>query len=301
MKKKSITLLLAIGLSVISFGCGKESESLEPVEDNNNQQVEQQESEDNATNESDSETNTATLDTYINGVNQLSGKEFSVNAVYKDGIQADVDSESGTIYWEDVENTDNLVVCDYDGENNKLIFNSLAATDNGEIDTTSSVEINDFIPFCDELRVVISSKNLPSGKNIIMVESWGAAYTFADGVRYEISLIEVADNGDLDLFYQDRLSGSGDEDITSELRPGFNKAFESDYSADEFNDTFYTGNLVADKEKLPIEAEITFKSDSSYLADAGDWDGANEIASQIYDSDDINSINVYWGKGKFGK
>ena len=301
MKKKSITLLLAIGLSVISFGCGKESESLEPVEDNNNQQVEQQESEDNATNESDSETNTATLDTYINGVNQLSGKEFSVNAVYKDGIQADVDSESGTIYWEGVENTDNLVVCDYDGENNKLIFNSMAATDNGEIDTTSSVEINDFIPFCDELRVVISSKNLPSGKNIIMVESWGAAYTFADGVRYEISLIEVADNGDLDLFYQDRLSGSGDEDITSELRPGFNKAFESDYSADEFNDTFYTGNLVADKEKLPIEAEITFKSDSSYLADAGDWDGANEIASQIYDSDDINSINVYWGIGKFGK
>ena len=301
MKKKSITLLLAIGLSVISFGCGKESESLEPVEDNNNQQVEQEESEDNATNESDSETNTATLDTYINGVNQLSGKEFSVNAVYKDGIQAAVDSESGTIYWEGVENTDNLVVCDYDGENNKLIFNSMAATDNGEIDTTSSVEINDFIPFCDELRVVISSKNLPSGKNIIMVESWGAAYTFADGVRYEISLIEVADNGDLDLFYQDRLSGSGDEDITSELRPGFNKAFESDYSADEFNDTFYTGNLVADKEKLPIEAEITFKSDSSYLADAGDWDGANEIASQIYDSDDINSINVYWGIGKFGK
>ena len=307
MKKKYLVGLFAAVLSVSLTACAnKEAENAEVnvqkpqeevVEDTTNEVVQ----EDKA--ELSEEEKSAILEDYLDSLTKLEGSTFSMNLGYKDGtgLYDVIDGPSGTLYWTYSLNTDNLVTADYDSANNTLTFNSVAVTEEGETEVVSSVEVEQFIGPSDDTTILFSGLDTTAGQNLIMVENRGIGYTYADGVDYSLALVEIADDGTLNKIYDEGLVGSGDEDITSGIRAGFNKAIGKNYSQGTFEDAFYNGNLLISQEGMPIHAKIEFKSDSGKLADAGDWDGASAIASKIYDNMGGDVSPIYWGQGSFSR
>lgn len=305
MKKKAIAFLLSMMVASSVVACG-ETDTKQVTEENTQVTAAPTEAEDNSKDETPAgqlteEERNQILTDYTAGFEKLADKNFDMKAGYKasEGLYDEIDGPSGILYWQYPINTDILVTAKYDSEKNALTFESVDVNENGEAVVTSDVTLTDFLGISDDTKVLFSGLDTTSGQNLIMVEYRDVAYTYADGVTYNITLIQIGDDGSLTKVFDDGICGSGDEDITATLRAGFNKAINKDYSKDTFEDAFYNGNLLIEQENMPVYATIQFKSESGKLADDGDWEGASGIASKLYDNMDSDVAPFYWGKGKF--
>ncbi len=306
MKKKLLSLLLISMLSALIMACGKQEGSqgadstAEPsgTEAVSNEGIGQDEK-DGDNQQLSEEEQAVVFQEYIDGQKKLAGTSFKMYGNYSEenGIYDAVEADDGLLFWY-YYSDDCLITVDYMSATNNLNINSWFVNDKGELDIINSINLQEFIPFSDDLKILFSALSTQDKDSVLMIESRGLAYSYADGVDYRITLIEIRPDGSLDKFYEDGLAGSGDEDITSEIRSSFNKAVGQEYSKDEFEDIFYNGNLFIEQENKPVYATITFKSESGKLADSGDWDGANVIVSQIYDLMENPGDPVYWGEGK---
>ena len=300
MKNKilSTVIIVAMGLSLVACGNAESTtESSKPEIETATENTPEKES---AAELSDEEKSAKFTD-YTDSLKKLTGTNFKMSTTYSEenGFDAVIDGESGTLLWEYPLNADCLITADYNSSTNSLTFNSHALNSQGELDTISTVSLDNFIAFTDDCKILFSGLSLTTEREAIMVESRGLAYTYADGVDYRITLIEVGADGTLDVIYEDGLCGSGDEDITADIRKSFNEALDSNYSKDEFEDSFYNGNLIIEQENKPVWAKITFKSDTAKLADTGDWDSVNEVTSKLYELSSTNGEPLYWGEGQF--
>ncbi|SDB45298.1 hypothetical protein SAMN02910298_02269 [Pseudobutyrivibrio sp. YE44] len=303
MKKKILTLFIISSLAAGMVACGgkeAEQEPESPVVENTTQS-ETPEAETESTDELSADDKAAAFKDYTDGLNKIGGKNFKVYAgLDKDnGICSTVETEDGVLYWQYANDNNNLVTVEYASGNNNLNINSWDVSAEGKVEIVSSINIEEFIPISDDLTILFSGLSLSDKKDVMMIESRGLAYSYADGVDYNITLIEIKEDGSLDKFFDEGVAGSGDEDITSGVREKFNKTTGSEYSQDTFEDIFYNGKLFIEQENKPILASIKFKSESGKLADNGDWDGANEITSKIYALMDTPGDPVYWGEGQF--
>ena len=305
MKKKTIAILLSMMVASNVVACG-EADTKQVSEENAQVTTATSEAEDNSADEATTEQlpeeeRNQILSDYTAGIEKLADKNFDMKAGYKaaEGLYDEIDGPSGILYWQYPLNTDNLVTAKFDSEKNALTFESVDVNENGEAVVTSDVTLTDFLGISDDTKVLFSGLDTTSGQNLIMVEYRDVAYTYADGVTYNITLIQIGDDGSLTKVFDDGICGSGDEDITATLRAGFNKAVNKDYSKDTFEDAFYNGNLLIEQENMPVAASIEFKSESAKLADDGDWEGASGISSKLYENPDADVEPFYWGTGKF--
>lgn len=301
MKKRILPLMMTAVLAAGFVACGNNATEEQPAtsqtqtEENTNTEEPEE-----TTSELSADDKAAAFQAYLDSQKKLDGKTFKLSGGYdpNEGIYPVVEAEDGLLYWEYV-GSDVLVTVDYMSGNNNLNINSWTVGASGEVELTSSVNLEEFISFNDDINIDFSSLSLTDKDNVMMIESRGMAYTYADGVDYHITLIEIKNDGVLDKFYEDNLAGSGDEDITADIRASFNKATGQEYSKDTFEDAFYNGNLLTEQENRPVLANISFKSDSGKLADNNDWDGASAIASKLYENMDKPVDPIYWGEGKF--
>ena len=313
MKRKMVSLFLTVAMAISLTACGGNEEPTEVINDaaaesedtedaTENEVVEEVSSETDG--ELSSEEKSKILEEYREGLTQLDGATFDMNAKYSDesGIEATITGESGLLYWQYSLKCDNLITTEYDSKGNTLTYKSLDVDDSGQIEVTSEITLEDAIPLSDDLKILFSGVSIDMDKrsNVIMIESRSDAYTYADGVSYRIVLINIDDDGNLEKIYDDSLAGSGDDDITATLRAGFNSVMGHEYSQNDFEDMFYNGNLFIEAERKPIHARIEFQSEGAKLADAGDWDGANQIASKLYGFDG-DPEEVYWGQGSISR
>ena len=305
MKKKTIAILLSMMVASSVVACS-EADTKQVSEENAQVTAATSEAEDNSADEATTEQLTEEernqiLSDYTAGIEKLADKNFDMKAGYKasEGLYDEIDGPSGILYWQYPLNTDILVTAKYDSEKNALTFESIDVDDNGETVVTSDVTLTDFLGISDDTKVLFSGLDTTAGQNLIMVEYRDVAYTYADGVTYNITLIQIGDDGSLTKVFDDGICGSGDEDITATLRAGFNKAVNKDYSKDTFEDAFYNGNLLIEQENMPVAASIEFKSESAKLADKGDWEGASGISSKLYENPDADVEPFDWGTGKF--
>ena len=304
---RMVLLALMAGISLCFTACAgtsKEEASTEPATEATVEETQAEateEAEEPSEDEKEPADTEAVFTEYINSLNKLGGTTFKMNGNYDQtaGLYAVIESESGVLYWQYNTVNDGLTTVNYDGASNTLEVDSLSVDENGNVVVTDSVTISDFIGFDDEHKILFSGLSLPDRQDVMMIESREKGYTFADGISYHLTYIEVCEDGSLDMFYNDGLAGSGDEDITYDLRTSYNEEFGSEYTQEEFEDIFYNGNMIIEQENMPVYATITFKSDSGAIADTGDWDAAGEIASKLYDSMEDPNETVYWGEGKF--
>lgn len=305
MKKRAVAIVLSMMVAAGAVACANQTSETATEEVNvakkaeSDTQVDVQN--DEVTKQLTDEEKAQVLADYTKSLEKLGDKTFDMNVGYKvnDGLYGKIDGPIGALYWQYALNTDNLVVAKYDGTKNALSFESVTVDENGETKILSDVVLSDYLRLSDEMKVLFSSLETASGQNLIMVEYRDLAYTYADGVTYNITLIQIGDDGSLIKVFDDGICGSGDEDITATLRAGFNKAVNKDYAKDTFEDAFYNGNLLIEQENMPVYATIQFKSESGKLADDGDWEGASGIASKLYENMDSDVAPFYWGKGKF--
>ena len=290
-------------VSLLSMGCGVNSGDEQPV--SGTQVEDTPKAEEPKVEEETPTDNGIIFQEYTAGLKDIAGSSFKMNAVYEeeDGYASfgpSIEGESGNLCW--IYGADNkfLITVDYESTTNKLSVNSLKVSADGKVEVADTESFDEFIFFDDDLDVLMSEITLPNGKDTLMIESRGLAYSYADGVSYGIKLIQIGEDGSLDTYYDDGLAGSGDEDITSEIRSSFNSAAGTSYDQDTMEDAFYNGNLLIKQENKPVLASLTFKSDSGKLADDEDWEGANEITSKVYALMDSKSGQVYWGEGEFG-
>lgn len=299
MKKKLVTIMAAgvAALSMVACGAEEAEETAAPVQEEATEDVEVAEEPEATAPAEDA----GGFDEYVAGLTSLKGTSFTMNGIYMDsyGMLADIQGESGNLCYMYENDNQNLITADYTNDDNTLTFTSYALSDGGELEEVSTVSISDFIEFNDSLDARIALVDFSNGKHSIMVESNSCAYTYADGVKYNIRLVEIGADGTLDMYYDEGLAGSGDEDITSVIRASFNEATGSDYTKEIFEDAFYNCNLLEVQEGWPVQATVSFKSYSGELADQDDWDGASEIASKIYEIMEGNLESVEWGKGSF--
>ena len=305
MKRRTIAILLSMMVASNVVACG-ETDTKQVTEENTQVTAAPTEAEDNSKDETPAgqlteEERNQILSDYTAGIEKLADKNFDMKAGYKasEGLYDEIDGPSGILYWQYPLITDILVTAKYDSEKNALTFESVDVNENGEAVVTSDVTLTDFLGISDDTKVIFSGLDTTAGQNLIMVEYRDVAYTYADGVTYNITLIQIGDDGSLTKVFDDGICGSGDEDITATLRAGFNKAVNKDYSKDTFEDAFYNGNLLIEQENMPVAASIEFKSESAKLADDGDWEGASGIASKLYENMDSDVAPFYWGTGKF--
>ncbi len=241
------------------------------------------------------------FDNYTDNLTKLAGSSFNMSVEYgtNNGFHPIIDSKSGNLFCEiSPSNDENLITADYDSSENILTISSLAAGAY-DVEAIDSVELKDFINFDDLQNILISNIDLASGQPAIMIESRSMACTYGDGVGYNITLIKVGENGKLSVLYEDGVSGSADEDITSEVRADFNRLTGNEYSKEMFNDIFYNGNLFIEQKKMPVLASISFKSDSAKYQENGEWEISNEISSKLYNNTNETLKTMFWGSGQF--
>lgn len=297
MKKKLVALLLVVACMNMACGKQEQEEISNTVEE---PAVDEAEIEETDSVEITDDERVEVFSSYIDGLLKLADTSFTMDGkCISSGLEEDINGESGILYWQYPLINDNLITTEYDSKSNCLTFKSLDVNSEKEIEVVSEITLEDFIGFSDSLDILFSEVAPDPERDLIMVESRGTAYTYADGVTYSITLIEIKEDGTLETIYEDSLSGSGDEDITSGIRSGFNEVMGQEYSKDEFEDIFYNGELFIRQEMKPIHAEITFTSDAAKLADRGDWEGASAISAKMYGTDGTDGEEVYWGEGQF--
>ncbi|MCR5416061.1 MAG: hypothetical protein K6E79_04620 [Pseudobutyrivibrio sp.] len=297
MKKKVLATFVASAAAFCLVACGGATEPEAPEAET---QVEEAPAEDVAEEPAKEEADTsAVLEEYAKGLTSVAGTSFKLSGKYDetDGIVGSIQGQSGNLCYMLENDDNNLVTIDYTSDNNTLTVSSFGVNDDGEVEEISRLDIDNFIEFNDKIDIAITQTYFTNDKETIMIESNGLAYTYADGVKYNIRLIEVCDDGFLDLYFDDGLAGSGDEDITKTIREGFNLATGCDFSKDTFEDAFYNRNLLIKQENDTVLAGVSFVSETAKLADNGDWDGVNEIVPGMYDVVGGVADEVYWGEG----
>lgn len=300
MKKKNIAILLGLILTTALTACGKnydddsryrKSETEVSTAIDANADV-------NTNGKTEPKTNKSQeidYDTYIKSQKILDDKKYQLSIGYKDnsGLYPIVTSEDGIIGYTYL-GDNKLVTVSLDSSNNELILSSIGTASDGNFVTDGSVTLEGFFIISDISNVLFSNITMPDGNDAILIEARSTAYTFSDGVDYHMYIVEMEDDGKLNLVLDTWTCGSGDEDITSTIRKEFNDVMESDYTQDYFEDIFWKGNMYVEKEHLPVFAKLTFKSYTSDWADQGDWDRSNKVIEKIYGN--VGEVTE-WGIG----
>ena len=302
MKKKNIAILLGLILITALTACGKNSD-----DNSRNRKSETEVStaidanaDVNTNGKTEPETNKSQeidYDTYIKSQKILDDNKYQLSIGYKDnsGLYPIVTSEDGIIGYTYL-GDNKLVTVSLDSSNNELILSSIGTASDGSFVTDGSVTLEGFFIISDISNVLFSNITMPDGNDAILIEARSTAYTFSDGVDYHMYIVEMEDDGKLNLVLDTWTCGSGDEDITSTIRKEFNDVMESDYTQDYFEDIFWKGNMYVEKEHLPVFAKLTFKSYTSDWADQGDWDRSNKVIEKIYGN--VGEVTE-WGIGEF--
>ena len=292
MKKKYIAILLGLILTTALTACGKNSDD--------NSRNRKSETEVSTAIDANAHVNTngkTDYDTYIKSQKILDDNKYQLSIGYKDnsGLYPIVTSEDGIIGYTYL-GDNKLVTVSLDSSNNELILSSIGTASDGSFVTDGSVTLEGFFIISDISNVLFSNITMPDGNDAILIEARSTAYTFSDGVDYHMYIVEMEDDGKLNLVLDTWTCGSGDEDITSTIRKEFNDVMESDYTQDYFEDIFWKGNMYVEKEHLPVFAKLTFKSYTSDWADQGDWDRSNKVIEKIYGN--VGEVTE-WGIGEF--
>ena len=236
------------------------------------------------------------IDDYIAELSMMVGSDFTVNCGFNEetGLYPSLEAEGGIIFAVRPDYVDNAVTVGFGGSENEVYFNSVRYKDH-DIEDCGSLTLENLMPLSDNCKILFTTLELNDGCQAIMVEERGQAYSFADGIDYRIYIVKIEKDGSLNLICDTSLEGSGDEDITEQMRNDFNNALNTSYSQDYFEDMFYEGNMYIEKENKEAFATITFKSYPSEFADKEDWDSVNDYNDKIYNLGEDET--VYWGEG----
>lgn len=292
MKKKLLIITLAVAMVFSAVACSKKTDTVK-------EEVKQEKKEEK-NEESKSTAGQTSLNDFAKGFDSLSGENFEVLASYSDneGITTSVNGRNGTVGYFLTNGDATLVTIDYENDTNELYVASYGLDASGEVEGISVISLNDAIFMSDNARVCAGTLSFLDINNALMIEYRGNAYTYADGVTYRIVLIEISEDGQLSVAMDNGLSGSGDEDITSDLRAEFNGMTGFGVSQQEMEDAFYYGNLLLTQYDATIVAGYNYQSESAKYADAGDWDKADEITSKLYQLSE-GDAGVSWATGTF--
>ncbi len=305
MKKKLVAMVLSMALVASLTACGKKDDNT-----TNNAGVAASVTEEivsgsetagSIADEVNSDTISAdgyitSIDDYIAELSMMVGSDFTVNCGFNEetGLYPSLDAEGGIIFAVRPDYVDNAVTVGFGGSENEVYFNSVRYKDH-DIENCGSLTLDNFMNLSDTCKILFTTLELNDGCQAIMVEERGQAYSFADGITYRIYIVKIEKDGSLNLICDTSLEGSGDEDITEQMRNDFNNALNTSYSQDYFEDMFYEGNMYIEKENKEVLATITFKSYPSEFADKGDWDSVNDYNDKIYNLGEGET--VYWGEG----
>ena len=305
MKKKLVAMVLSMALVASFTACGKKDDNT-----TNNASVATSVTEEivsgsetagSIADEVNSDNISAdgyitSIDDYIAELSMLVGSDFTVNCGFYEetGLYPSLDAEGGIIFAVRPDYVDNAVTVGFGGSENEVYFNSVRYKDH-DIEDCGSLTLENLMPLSDNCKILFTTLELNDGCQAIMVEERGVAYSFADGIDYRIYIVKIEKDGSLNLICDTSLEGSGDEDITEQMRNDFNNALNTTYSQDYFEDMFYEGNMYIEKENKEVLATITFKSYPSEFADKEDWDSVNDYNDKIYNLGEDETI--YWGEG----
>ncbi len=239
------------------------------------------------------------LQDFAKGFSSINGETFTVNAGCSEntGIEISAESKSGMIGSFMTNGDSTLITVDYENDKNALVISSYVLNASGVVEEKGSVTFEDAIFMSDNARVCVSNLSFLDINNAIMVEARGDAYTYADGITYRICLIEVGDDGSLHEQMNSGLAGSGDEDITSDIREEFNQATGFGISQPEIEAASYYRNLLTTPNAATILASYSYQSEAAKYADSSAWDKASEIGSQLYNLTEGETIT--WATGVF--
>ena len=303
MKKKLVAMVLSMALVASFTACGKsdKEKTEESVNVETNTTVSAVETAEEG-NDSDTSDNISadgyitSIDDYIAELSMMVGSDFTVNCGFNEetGLYPSLDAEGGIIFAVRPDYVDNAVTVAFGGSENEVYFNSVRYKDH-DIENCGSLTLDNFMNLSDTCKILFTTLELNDGCQAIMVEERGQAYSFADGITYRIYIVKIEKDGSLNLICDTSLEGSGDEDITEQMRNDFNNALNTSYSQDYFEDMFYEGNMYIEKENKEAFATITFKSYPSEFADKEDWDSVNDYNDKIYNLGEDET--VYWGEG----
>ena len=293
MKKRLLILTMAFALILSAVGCSKKQAEPDVTEQTEEKEKETKE-------DTKSTKGQTSLQEFAKGFDCLSGETFELTASYSEneGITSSVNGRNGTVGYFLTNGDATLVTIDYENDTNELYVASYGLDANGEIEGLSVVSLDNAIFMSDNARVCAGTLSFLDITNALMIEFRGNAYTYADGVTYRIVLIEITEDGHLVTAMDKGLAGSGDEDITSDLRTEFNGMTGFGVSQQEMEDAFYYGNLLLTQYDATIVAGYNYQSESAKYADAGDWDKADEITSKLYQLSE-GDAGVSWATGTF--
>ena len=303
MKKIIVAMVLSMALVASFTACGKsdKEKTEESVNVETNTTVSAVETAEEGNDSDTSDTISAdgyitSIDDYIAELSMMVGSDFTVNCGFNEeiGLYLSLDAEGGIIFAVRPDYVDNAVTVAFGGSENEVYFNSVRYKDH-DIEDCGSLTLENFMPLSDNCKILFTTLQLNDGCQAIMVEERGQAYSFADGIDYRIYIVKIEKDGSLNLICDTSLEGSGDEDITEQMRNDFNNALNTSYSQDYFEDMFYEGNMYIEKENKEAFATITFTSYTSEFADKGDWDSVHDYNDKIYNLGEGET--VYWGEG----
>lgn len=288
MKKRIVAMMLVLLLGLSVVACGKTEEKKDTSGETKEETTQE-------TGLSEDEKN-AVLTEYVDGLTNLVGTEFKMYAQYDQEVGFTSKLEGGSGRLATVKLNEDVIV-EGDCENNKLTLYTIKVDEDGEFEKCAALELNDFFVLADETNIKISSTTLPNGKNVLIIESANHAYTYADGSEYFLYVVEQKEDGTLELAFDKRIAGSADEDITADIRNGFNKCTGFDFSQEEFEKAFYNNELLTEQSDWTVYTMITFKSETAKVAEESeDWDKIGEMTGKLYEN---QNEDILWGEGAF--
>jgi len=151
--------------------------------------------------------------------------------------------ESGIIGYHFFNDDQNAFIA-YCDEDNKLMIKSYGVDRDGNVELLSRYDSMEFLDISDQEKISIYQTTLPNGKQAFMVENWGQLSSTGDGVTYGIGVYEINEDGTLTETMSDETAGSGDEDITADLRNTYNSAVGANVNQERFERAFYDGELL---------------------------------------------------------
>lgn len=151
--------------------------------------------------------------------------------------------ESGIIGYHFFNDDQNAFIAYCDGDN-KLIIKSYGVDRDGNVELLSRYDSMEFLDISDQEKISIYQTTLPNGKQAFMVENWGQLSSTGDGVTYRIGVYEINEDGTLTETMSDETAGSGDGDITADLRNTYNSAVGANVNQERFERAFYDGELL---------------------------------------------------------
>ena len=300
MKKKLLITVMALAMTLSFAACSEKKAENDTVSSEQTESPEQSAKEEDKKDDTKSTTGQTSLKDFSKGFDMLSGEEFEVLASYAEGegITTSVKGRNGSVGCFLTNGDATLVTIDYENDTNELYIASYGLDEKGEVEGISVLSLDDAIFMSDNARVCAGTVSFLDITNALMIEFRGDAYTYADGITYRIALIEISEDGHLSLVMDKGLAGSGDEDITSDLRAEFNGATGFGVSQREMEVAFYYGNLLLTQYDATIVAGYHYQSEAAKFSDAGDWDKASENATKLYDLSSGDEV-ITWAVGTF--